>query len=593
MSNPQSVVHLFFEACEKFDKPDAVKVKIDGAYQPFSHKFFRQRVSHFGRGLMDLGMKKDDRVAIFSETRFEWAVADLGIMSAGGTVVPVYQTLPGEQAEYILNNSGAIGVICSTQALVDEVLSVKEDLPDIRFIIRMDEDGEVGESIMLMSEVERRGATKDNENEYNQRWAQKAAEDILTIIYTSGTTGNPKGVVLTHGNVLANIRSCMTIMPCDHRDTCLSHLPLSHILERMGGYYLMIHSGVTIAYAEDIKTVAQNLMEVKPTVMISVPRLFEKIYAKVMANAESSGWLKKKIFFWALGVARQALPYLNYRKPLPGMLARKYNIADKLVFSKIREKTGGQLELLVSGGAPLAKEIAEMFLGIGLCILEGYGLTETSPVLCINRPEKNKPGTVGPPLPEVEIKIADDGEILAKGPNVMRGYYKNPEATAKAIVDGWFHTGDIGILDEDGYLRITDRKKDLLVTSGGKNIAPQPLESALKLSPFIEQAVVIGDKHNFISALLVPPWETVEEWAPMHGWPSDPHVLAKSPDFHATLEKEIARQLEDFAHYEKVKKFVVLPELLSIEGGELTPSMKVKRKVVTEKYAAEIESIYA
>lgn len=592
LSYPQSIVHLFFEACEKFDKSNAVQMKINGQYKPYSHKFFRQKVTHFGRGLMELGLNPGEKVAIFSETRFEWAVADLGIMGAGGIVVPVYQTLTGEQAAYILNHSGAMGVVCSSQALVDELMTVKDELKQIRFIIRMDA-GETSDDVLLMSEVEQKGLAEDNESEFNRRWQEKKPEDMMTIIYTSGTTGHPKGVVLTHGNVLSNINSCMDVMPCTEEDTCLSHLPLSHILERMAGYYLMIHNGVSIAYAEDIKTVAQNLMEIKPTVMISVPRLFEKIYAKVMANASAGSWVKKKIFFWALGVGKKALPYLNNRKPLPSMLQKKYNLADKLVFSKIREKTGGQLKYLVSGGAPLAKEIAEMFLGVGLVMLEGYGLTETSPVLCINRPEKNKPGTVGPPVPDVELKIAADGEILAKGPNVMQGYYENPEATSKAIIDGWFHTGDIGVLDEDGYLRITDRKKDLIVTSGGKNIAPQPLESALKLSPLIEQAVVIGDKHNFISALLAPPWETVEEWAGARGWDTDPIKLSMDPKFHAAVEKEVARQLEDFAHYEKVKKFVILPELLSIEGGELTPSMKVKRKVVNEKYAAQIDSIYA
>lgn len=593
MTNPQSIVHLFFEACERFNKPNAVQVKEADAYKSYSHKFFKQKVSHFGRGLMALGVSPGARVAIFSETRFEWAIADLGILSAGGVVVPIYQTLTGEQAAYILNNSGSIGVICSSQTLVDELLTEKEHLKDLEFIIRMDTNGEKPEDVLLLSDVQNMGIAEDNENEYEARWQEKNHEDIATIIYTSGTTGNPKGVILTHGNILSNIKSCMSIVPYSSDDVCLSHLPLSHILERMGGYYLMIHCGASIAYAEDIKTVALNLMEVKPTVMVSVPRLFEKIYAKVMANAQSGSWVKKKIFFWALGVGKQALPYINNQRPLPGYLQKKYNLADKLVFSKIRAKTGGKLKFLISGGAPLAREIAEMFLSVGLVMLEGYGLTETSPVLCINRPEKNKPGTVGPAIPDVELRIAEDGEILAKGPNVMQGYYKNAEATANAIKDGWFHTGDIGVLDEDGYLRITDRKKDLIVTSGGKNIAPQPIESALKLSPLIEQAVVLGDKHNFISALLVPPWETVEDWASARGWSQDPLELATDPRLQVELEKEVARQLEDFAHYEKVKKFVVLPELLSIEGGELTPSLKVKRKVVNEKYRDLIQNIYA
>jgi long-chain acyl-CoA synthetase len=340
------------------------------------------------------------------------------------------------------------------------------------------------------------------------------------------------------------------------------------------------------------KTVADNIREVRPTILVSVPRLFEKIYAKVMVSAESGNFIKKGLFRWALGVGRKAVPYFNKEEQLPGFLGQKWALADSLVFSKVKEKTGGRLKYMVSGGAPLAKEIADFFIGMGLRMVEGYGLTETSPVLTLNPLALNEPGTVGPPLAEVEIRIAEDGEILARGPNLMRGYYKNPTATNEAIQDGWFHTGDIGRLDEDGYLQITDRKKDLLVTSGGKNIAPQPLENALKLSPLIEQAVILGDKRNFIAALIVPPWETIDEWCPRHGWPATIEECINHEGFRKALDNEVASCMQNFAHFERVKKFEIIPSPFLVETGELTPSMKVKRKVVNEKYADVIEGIY-
>ena len=589
---PQSIAHMFFEACDNFDKPNAAMVKIEGSYKKFSHKFFRQRVNHFGRGLMGLGVADGDHIAILAETRFEWAIADLGIVCAGGVGIPVYPTLTSDQAAWILDNSEAKGIVVSTLEQAEKVMEAKNRLPKLGFVIMMD-DGEAPEGCLKMSDVETKGSREDNENEFEKRWKSIEPEKLLTIIYTSGTTGNPKGVMLTHANLVSNVLACEPFMPYTPSDIHLSHLPLSHVLERMGGYYCMIFRGVTIAYAEDIKTVADNIREVRPTVLISVPRLYEKIYAKIMAGVESGSFIKKAIFNWASKVGAKALTYFNEDQPLPGLLAHKWAIADKLVFSKVKVATGGRLKYLVSGGAPLAREIAEFFLGMGLKMLEGYGLTETSPVLTFNRPNKNKPGTVGPAIPGVEIKIADDGEILTRGPNLMTGYFKNPEATEEVIVDGWFHTGDIGVLDEDGYLKITDRKKDLIVTSGGKNIAPQPMESALKLSGLIEQAVVIGDKRNFITALLVPPWETVNDWAPARGWSKDPEALVKDEGFLKAIGEEVERQLKGFAHYEKVKKFSVIPKLLSIEDGELTPSMKVKRRVVNEKFKALIDGMYS
>lgn len=589
----QSIPELFFASCDKFNKGDAILVKIDGHYKPHSHKFFKQRVVNFGRGLMALGLDAKQHFAIMSETRFEWAIADLGILGAGAVSVPIYQTLTAKEIEYILHDSEAVGVIVSDGEQLEKVLSIRKNLPLLQHVVVMDPPEELPSGVFSMKQVEINGSDTDNEDAFLARMNAIQRDQLMTLIYTSGTTGNPKGVMLSHNNLLSNLEGVIDAVPCDENDTHLSHLPLSHVLERMSGLYLMIFAGVTIAYAESMKTIPQNLMEVRPTVMISVPRLFEKIYAGIKEKAGSGSFVKKSIFNWALAVAKKATPYLVESKPFPSVLGMKYNMADKLVFSKIREKTGGRLKYLISGGAPLSKEIGEFFLGIGIKILEGYGLTETSPVLSCNRPDRLRPGTVGPPIDNVEIRIAEDGEILARGPNIMMGYYNNVKATEETIIDGWLHTGDIGVIDNDGFLRITDRKKEIIVTSGGKNIAPQPIENAIKLSPLIENAVVIGDKRNYITALIVPPWETVETWAIQHHWPADPQELSSHAGFLKALRDEIDFNMRDFARYEKVKRFEVITEAFSIEGGELTPSLKIKRKIINQKYADLIDQLYA
>lgn len=587
-----SIAQLFFDACQQFDKKDAVLVKTDGTYKPISHRFWRQRVNHFARGLISLGVQIDEKVAILAETRFEWTIADLGIVCAGGVNVPIYPTSSVDDIAYILDNSDAVGVVASSAEQIDKLLSIKDQLPKLRFIIVMDKLDDPPSGVEQMTDIEYHGSQEDNDHVFEARYKARGKDDLLTLIYTSGTTGRPKGVMLSHGNLIANVRGCEPYMAFDEHDIHLSHLPLSHVLERMGGYYTMVFRGVTIAYAEDIKTVSENIMEVQPTILVSVPRLFEKIYAKIMTGVQDGGFIKRKLFGWAMNTGRKAVPYFSKGERPEGWLGKKWDLADKVVYSKVKEKTGGRLRFLISGGAPLSKEVAEFFMGMNMIICEGYGLTETSPVLTINHADWCKPGTVGPPIEGVEIKIADDGEILARGDNVMRGYYKNPEATAEVIVDGWFQTGDIGVIDSDGFLRITDRKKDIIVTSGGKNIAPQPLENQLKLSTMIEQAVVIGDKRNFISALVSPPWETVATWATAKGWPTDPLTLANHQPLIDLIQKEIDHYQKEFAHYEMVKKFRILPALLSVESGELTPSMKVKRRIVNERYKPLIDEMY-
>lgn len=585
-----SIPQLFFQACERFNKDDAVMVKVQGVFQPRSHKRFRERVTNFGRGLMQLGLQPGEHMALLSETRWDWAVADLGIVSNRAVDVPIYPTLSANQTAWILNNSDAMGIIVSDRTQAQKINAIRNQLPMVRMFIIMDEPAPEGWT--TMAAVERQGAASGREADFHMRWQAIQPEDLLTLMYTSGTTGQPKGVMLTHGNLISNIEACMEIAPFDATDTCLAHLPLSHVLERMGGYYLSVHCGITIAYAEDMTTVANDMLEVRPTILFSVPRLYEKIFAKVHANARAAGLIKRTVFNWAMAIARKAAYPLNAGESLSGMLAQKWSLADKMVFSKVKEKTGGRLRFMISGGAPLAKEISEAFLGMGMRIVEGYGLTESSPVLAINLPTHNKPGTVGPAVKGVELRIAADKEILARGPNIMLGYYKNPEATAETLRDGWLHTGDIGELDEDGFLRITDRKKDLIITSNGKNVAPQPLENALKLSPFIEHAVVIGDNRNFISALIVPPWETIQEWAPAQNWSTNPRTLCGDSEFREFLDNEIHLMTAQFSHFERIKQWTLIEEPFTVDGGHLTPSMKVRRRVVTQMYEDKIDAMY-
>ena len=449
---------------------------------------------------------------------------------------------------------------------------------------------------MSIAELEKRGTQGDNQetiSAYREDALMTKPDDVATIIYTSGTTGEPKGVMLTHDNIFSNVAAARTKIPFEGDDTALSFLPLSHIFERMGGHYLMFATGTSIAYAESIDTVPVNLQEVKPTIVLSVPRLYEKMYARILETALTGGFLKRKIFFWARGVAeRWANEKLAGREP-GGMLSKQYAIAQKLVFSKLKARTGGRLRYFVSGGAPLSPEINKFFYAAGLVILEGYGLTETSPVIGVNTPQDFRIGTVGKPIDGVEIKIALDGEILTRGPHVMKGYYNKPEATREAIdPDGWFHTGDIGML-RDSFLAITDRKKDIIVTAGGKNIAPQPLENKVKTNKYVAQAVMLGDKRKFPSMLIVPNFDQLEKWAMKRNiiW-TDRAQLLRMPTIQAKMEKEVNKELAGAAHFEIPKKIGLLEHDFSIERGELTPTQKVKRRVIDKQYKKLIDSLY-
>jgi long-chain acyl-CoA synthetase len=591
---PGTLNQLFFEAVSKYNRPDALQVKRGGAYQPISHAEVAERVRRAARGLSSLGVRRGDRVAILSENRPEWAIADFACLTTGLTDVPIYPTLPADQIAYMLKDSGAVAVFVSNKLQAEKIREIRAQLPALKTVIGFDEIP--GLTNMSIADLEKRGTQGENKESiatYREDALTVKPDDLATIIYTSGTTGEPKGVMLTHDNIYGNVAASRTAIPFEGRDVGLSFLPLSHIFERMAGHYLMFVTGTSIAYAESIDTVPVNMQEVRPTLVLSVPRLYEKMFARVLETALTGGFLKKNIFFWARGVAdRWANEKLAGREP-GGLLASQYAIAQKLVFSKLKARTGGRLRYFVSGGAPLSPDINKFFFAAGLTILEGYGLTETSPVITVNTPTNFRIGTVGKVVDGVEVKIADDGEILTRGPYVMKGYYNKPDATREAIdPDGWFHTGDIGEL-RDGFLAITDRKKDLIVTAGGKKVAPQPLENKVKTNKYVAQAVMIGDKRKFPSMLIVPNFDQLERWAAKRNiiW-TDRAQLLRMPTIQAKMEKEVNEELAGAAHFELPKKIGLVEHDFSIERGELTPTQKVKRKVIDKNYKALIDSLY-
>ena len=596
MTTPRTLTELYFGALDQYlQRPVVMRRKIDGKWIDLSYRMLAEQVKETAFGLTALGINAGDRVAILAENRPEWAVADYACLSDRCTDVPVYPTLPAKQIEYILKDSGSVAIFVSDQVQCDKILEIRAHLPGLRYIFAMNA-GVRGDGVMAMTELQAKGRSSGLDA---TRWRADALTvnpgDLATLIYTSGTTGDPKGVMLTHGNITSNVVAGLAVLGLANTDECLSFLPLSHIFERMAGHYVMMHAGVIINYATSIDTVAAELVEVHPTVVLSVPRLFEKIYAKVLEGATSGSFLKKSIFYWAKRTGEEFVDLTMAHKPIPGGLTFGKRLAHKLVFSKLHARTGGRLRFFVSGGAPLLPEIARFFHAAGLPILEGYGLTETSPVISVNTFDHWKIGTVGRPVPGVQVLIAADGEILTKGPHVMRGYFNKPEATAEMIdVDGWLHTGDIGELDAEGFLRITDRKKDIIVTAGGKNIAPQPIEGTTKTSKFVANAVMIGDRRKFPLMLVVPNFDNLEAWARHKGLTfADRPALARLPEARGKVEREVLKVLRDLAHFEVPKKFIIIERDFTIESGELTPKMSVKRRVVEKNYAAQIEAAYA
>ena len=588
----ETLSQLFENTCRTYRKDNLLMSKREGRYVPISTDEFEARVRTLSAGLRELGLRKGDKVVIFSENRPEWVMTDFAVLCAGGVTVPIYTSLMPEQVKYIINDSDAKMVVCSNRELWLKIEAVRRDLPQVRHSIMIDEEAPSG--VMTLGEVMGRGKTAAAADpaRFDTIAAAIKPDDLASIIYTSGTTGTPKGVMLTHGNFVSNSKALDAVTDFAHTDTILSFLPLSHVLERMTTFSFL-YKGASIAYAESVDTVAENLTEVRPTIMISVPRLFDKIYARVMDNVLTQSAVKRQIFFWALRVGKRYGARKIRKEPIPAGLAAQRNLAAKLVFSKIVEKTGGRVKFFVSGGAPLSKDVAEFFYAMGIIILEGYGLTETSPVLTCNTFGKLRFGTVGTPVPGVDVKFAPDGEILARGPNIMKGYYKKEAETREVMADGWFHTGDIGYLDPDGFLVITDRKKDLIITAGGKNVAPQPIENLIKTNAYIVNAVVVGGARKFISALVVPDFEKLEAYAGTNGIPfRDRAELCAKDEIRDFMLAEVNRATPDLASYERVKKVALLDHDFELEAGEMTPTLKVKRNFVEGKYKPVIDLLY-
>lgn len=565
-------------------------------YKGIMYPELRRSVELFACGLAALGLRRGDRVAIVSENRPEWVISDQAIVAQGAVDVPIYPTMTSKQIEYILNDAGVRFAIVSNQFQLNKVIRVFNDVRTLEKIILMTEKASIVEpSTIGFSSVMEMGRKYERENPaaLSSSMSLIKPEDLLTLIYTSGTTGNPKGVMLTHQNLCSNIRQASTVIPIGDDDLLLSFLPLSHSFERMAGYYTAMACGATIAYAESVETVRENMLEVRPTIVTTVPRLFEKIYSRIRKQIEDEPTVKQKIFAWALRVGH-SYAQARRRGSISPLLTIQRLVADRLVYSKLRERTGGRLKFFVSGGAALAKEFGEFFESVGLRIIEGYGLTESSPVIAANPYEAYKFGSVGLPIPGVEVRIAGDGEILARGPNIMKGYWNNPLATTEAVdEEGWLHTGDIGQLDAEGYIHITDRKKHLFVSSGGKNIAPQPIENLFLSSRYIEQFMLVGDRRMFLTALIVPDFDALKEFADSHGIKySGESDLVRNPRINELIEQNIADIQKDLANYERVRRFTILEKQFSIEDGELTPTLKVRRKIIEERYASLIERMY-
>ena len=569
--------------------------KADKEYRSITYSQLHDNVQRCMFGLSALGVKQKKKIAIVSENRPEWVVADMAIAKLGAVSVPIYPTLTAKQIEYIFNDADVSLAIVSNIAQLTKIKKVKRRISSLKHCVVMNErDLPKDKFVIGFSDVEALGESVMNGPKKKLPKIQKPKpNDLLTIIYTSGTTGNPKGVMLSHHNLVSNIKAAAEAIPFNHDDTFLSFLPLCHSFERMAGYYTAFSCGATIAYAESVETVRDNLMEIRPTIMTSVPRLFERIQSRIQKNVDSGSVAKQKIFYWAIGVGKK---YAAAKRSgsVSSILSTQYKLADKLVFSTLRERTGGRVRFFVSGGAALPRELGEFFESAGIIIIEGYGLTETSPVLTANRLDDFKYGTVGTPIDGVTIRIADDGEILAKGPNIMQGYYNNRKATREVIdKDGWFHTGDIGLFDSQGHLVITDRKKHLFVSSGGKNIAPQPIENLFLQSKFVDQFVLIGDRRMFLSALIVPDFDALQEYADRNNISyADVKELSEKPEIHSIIQGEINSLQKDLANFERVRKFVLLDKPFSIENGEMTPTQKIKRNVVEERYAHLIEDMY-
>ena len=591
---PKTLVQVFEQAVLKHNRPDALNYKSGSNWTPISSTEMLRRIRNIAAGLYSLGIKRGERVAILSESRSEWTLADAGCLFAGVIDVPIYPTLTPGQVRYILNDSGARLLFVANERKFNEVREAVSSCPAVEHLVFWEDSNQHDPGITLL-QLEHYGEElfKQQPELIDMLTSAIRPDDLATIIYTSGTTGEPKGVMLTHSNLVSNVIDSASHLSFNRNDCVLSVLPLSHVLERVA-MYMYIHHGMAVFFGESLEMIGPNLREVKPTIFVGVPRIFEKIYARVKEKTAEKGRLNVAILNWAVSVGKEYARLEVAHKPIPALLGLKHKFADRLIFEKIRKAMGGRIRLLVSGGAALPEELGYIYIGAGLPIVQGYGLTETSPVITAGRLDDNRVGTVGKPIPNVEVRIAADGEIETRGPHVMRGYYNKPAETQAVMTDdGWFKTGDIGTLDKDGFLSITDRTKELFKTSGGKYIAPQPIEQMIKGSRFVNQVVLVGNGRKFAAALIVPDWQRVESYAELKGLNTrDRGELCQHPRVIDLFERQVAGLTTDLASYESVKRIALIENELTIEGGELTPTMKVKRRVVDEKYKDVIDKLY-
>lgn len=583
---PNNLVEMLFQTVQRYPDHTALMWKENGKYVELPYRKLWSTIQGFAEGLQQMGIKKGDKVAIYSENSQRWLISDFAILSLGAVSVPIYPTLTSSQVSMILEDADVeIAIVQNTE----KVNHLKTWPSLIRKLILIEDDQSNHPLAVPFNQV-----VQDLKENHHKKWHHLTHHDLATIVYTSGTTGRPKGVMLSHGNLLSNVVASQHYIPVTHRDLALSFLPLSHIFERTCNQFTAMYKGATIAYAENLSTVPQNLLEIKPSVITSVPRLYEKVYSQLQQQLSNSS-IKRILFKWAYKAAQEKSKYLQFGlgTPIPWKVEARYLLANIFVFSKIHSKLGGRMRLMVSGGASLDPEISRFFATIGLPIIEGYGMTECSPVVSTNSITHPKPGTVGHPLSHTEVRLADDGELLVKSPSVMLGYYKLPEESEKTIKNGWLHTGDIAEIDKEGSIRIVDRKKNILILSTGKNVTPQPIERTLCTSPFISQVVLLGNKRKYVTALIVPDIESLSRLAYQQGWrTTDTVSLVHSSEARSIIEQEIERLLKDFASFEKPKKFALLAHEFTIENGELTPTLKVRLKEVEKKYATLISNLY-